>query len=114
MKYSKAITTLFLIVISISCKTNTSNASKLNHEQVSIIGKTTNTKTGGAVISETDNQLYYVAGIDFWNPEQLGKSIVITGNLKITQNKAPKENEFARQQITGLVKTIIKPKWKLL
>lgn len=62
----------FLLILFTGCST-------LKTVELSGIAK--NAKAGAVIISNDENNVYYIDNLDYWNDEVLNKSIIVTGKL---------------------------------
>jgi hypothetical protein len=83
-------------------------------DDIIVVGKAENAKAGAIVISKDDQKMYYVDGLDFWDKKIIGKMVKVKGKLLIENKNAQKEDEEISQQITGIKRIILKPKWELI
>jgi hypothetical protein len=97
---------LYVLLVFALCGRNESKS-------IVVIGIAENLKAGAAVISESDDKMYYVDGVDSWGDEILGKRIKVKGKLRVKEMPPPEKGEL-KQSIVGTVRMIKKPKWKIL
>src|SRR5687767_13444517 len=94
------------VMVMLGCNNNTSDTT--------IIGKAENAKAGAIVTSNKDQKIYYLDKIDFWQNNILGKTVKVTGNLIIEEKKPVPSGEDIPQQIVGVKRILLKPKWELV
>lgn len=85
-----------------------------NINDTTIIGKAQNAKAGAIVISDTDQKIYYLDKVDFWENSVVDKTIRVTGKLRIEERKPVPPGEDIPQQVDGVKRILIKPKWELV
>lgn len=83
-------------------------------KDTTIIGKAENAKAGAIVTSTKDQKMYYLDLVDSWHESIVGKTVKVTGTLKIEEIKPVKKDEELSQQITGIKRILLKPKWELV
>jgi hypothetical protein len=86
----------------------------MNDKAIIVTGKAEDLKDVAIVISNKDQKIYYVDGLFFWNEKFIGKTVKVTGKLKIENKEAPKKGEDIPQQVTGIKRIIINPKCELI
>jgi hypothetical protein len=86
----------------------------VNNGSIVVIGEAQNAKAGGLVISRDDKKMYYLDGINYWGQNMVGKIIRVSGKLQIENKELQKKDEPVKQQITGIKRIILKPKWELV
>lgn len=82
-----------------------------NTNDTTVIGKAENAKAGAIV---TSNNIYYLDKIDFWEDNMVGKTVKVTGKLMIEERKPVQPGEDVPQQIVGVKRILLKPKWELV
>jgi hypothetical protein len=83
-------------------------------KDTTISGRAENAKAGAIVVASANSAVYYIDGLAAWDSKVLGQTVEVTGRLKITINKPPAPDEEEKGQIIGEIKTIIKPRWKVM
>jgi len=64
-----------------------------NQKQIPIIARAENAKAGALIISNKDQKMYYLDGVDFWPDSVIGKMIEVEGVLRVEDNASTNENE---------------------
>lgn len=84
-------------------------------DHIVVIGQAKNAKAGAIVITK-DSGSYYLEDIDSWDEEIYGKQVKVSGILKIENLKRSKQKPGipVRQEMVGIKRTILKPKWELV
>jgi hypothetical protein len=84
-------------------------------DHIVVIGQAKNAKAGAMVITK-DSGGYYLEGIDSWDEEIYDKQVKVSGILKIENLKRSKQKPGLpmRQEMVGIKRTILKPKWELV
>ncbi len=85
-----------------------------NTKEITVIGKAENVKGGAIVISNSDQKMYHLDKIDFWPTNIIGKTVKVKGKLIIEEKKPVQPGQDIPQQITGVKRILIKPKWELV
>ena len=85
-----------------------------NTNDTTIIGKAENAKAGAIVTSNKDQKIYYLDKINFWESSIVGKTVRVTGKLMIEEKKPVQSGEDIPQQLVGVKRILIKPKWELM
>ncbi|MBI3719704.1 MAG: hypothetical protein HY252_14065 [Sphingobacteriales bacterium] len=83
-------------------------------EIVEIKGEAQNLKEGAVVISEKDKYFYYLDGMYRWEDSIVGKRIKVKGVLLIKETPPIKPGEPPKQQIGGIKRFILTPKWEFI
>ena len=86
----------------------------VNKDDIEVIGQAQNTKAGATVVSREDKKIYYVDGLDSWNDKIIGKIVKVSGKLLVEKKNPPRQEEEIKQQIVGIKRIILKPKWELV
>lgn len=92
------------------------NVSKNSSDKdVVIFGEARDAKAGAIVISIIDKRVYYIDGVDYWDPKIYGKKVKVSGKLLIEniKMKPAKKGIPVAAQIVGIKRTILNPKWEL-
>ena len=83
-------------------------------DDIVVIGPAQNAKAGATVVSSEDKKNYYVDGLDSWNDKIIGKAVKVSGKLLVEKKEPSSQVEEVRQQIVGIKRVILKPKWELV
>jgi hypothetical protein len=81
-----------------------------------VVGEAVNFKAGAAVVIKNEKRAYFLDGISFWEENIVGKIVKVKGRLKLEDiKKLPHKPGFPiPQQMVGIKRTILKPKWILM
>lgn len=83
-------------------------------EKFSVTGTSYNTKSGAALITDTQ-EVYYLDGMTSWPDADLEKRFTVSGRLKVIEHKEEDLTNEKGEYVQGMVgkqKIIVKPKWK--
>lgn len=114
MKGSYTILLFLTVILFQSCATQ--NSSNMKDQPVMINGIALNGKAG-ALVKSKDGEVYYIDGLSSWSADLINKQVAVTGNLKIetiSEDELKNEQGEWKPGISGKIKTLQNPKWKLL
>jgi len=83
-------------------------------KEVTIIGEAQNAKYGAVVISEKTRIVYYLDGVEAWEPRLVGRLVSVTGKLKRKRFPTPKKGEEVSAGITGRIRILLNPKTNIV
>jgi hypothetical protein len=83
-------------------------------KNIMVIGKAENVKGGAVVISNENQKMYHVDGLSHWDESIFGKTVKVTGKLLVKKYDPPKKGDEIKQQMVGIKRIILKPKWTLI
>lgn len=87
---------------------------EVSDKMITVIGTAQNAKAGAVVIAKGDKKMYYVDGLAAWQQGITGKPVKVTGELLVENIPPQQPGSPVRQQITGIKRTILHPKWEFL
>jgi hypothetical protein len=85
-----------------------------SQKNIIIVGRAEDLKDGAIVVSNSDKKMYYLSGVDFWDRKVIGKTVKVSGKLLVENKEAPKEGQDIPQQVTGIKRIILQPKWEVV
>jgi hypothetical protein len=89
---------------------------KTMKEQLVTVTGVAHSGKGGALISSSNGEVYYIEGLDSWLADVENKVVIVTGTLKVdTVAEEVLKNDKGewRAGVSGKVMTIQNSKWKL-
>ncbi len=108
--------TNILLLMAILCQAcATLNTNTMKDQPITIIGMAQNGKAGALVKNQND-AIYYIDGLGAWPPEMINKQVSVTGTLKVekvSEKSLKNEQGEWSQGMSGEIKTILQPVWKL-
>jgi hypothetical protein len=85
-----------------------------NEKGIIVIGIAENVKGGAVVISNKNQKMYHIEGLSHWDESIFRKTVKVTGKLLVEKYHPPKKGDEIKQQMVGIKRIILKPKWKLV
>jgi|GEM_PF-1532807 len=98
---------IYLMIALSDCNYNFTNTQSMD---TTIIGKAIDAKAG-AIVMTSDESIYYVEGLSYWNKEVYGKKVKITGTLVVEETQNSHNLKVVTQKIVGKKKIIKKSKY---
>jgi hypothetical protein len=112
----KSGTSVLLLFLVCGCGTKSSETINNMNSAITVSGLAQNGK-GGALLITSNNMIYYIEGMDFWNADVISKPIQATGILlteTLTEEELKNELGEYSQGIAGDKRILTNVKWKLL
>ena len=101
---------LLTILTCVNLKFSAASGNCAPHK-ITIIGKALNSK--GSAIVQTEKDFYLIDGLDNWDSKFYGKTVKVSGRLKVVVHKKQSTDSIVVQERMGKIKIIKKPVWEL-
>jgi hypothetical protein len=112
--------TISLFVVSVFlilsfCQACVKPNKNIKEQPVTVTGVAHNGK-GGALISSSNGEVYYIEGLDSWITDVENKVVTVSGNLKVdtlSDERLKNDKGEWTQGLSGKIMTIQNAQWKI-